>query len=515
MPFEYKLKSADGQDFTINSVDRLTPTEQAVAAFKFTAKERDDARAAMQPGFADTINNALTTARGAVGQGLNYVDSLGGRMPPRTDIYGNPVAGGYGGMVPTDSLNPVPGNLGDAAALAGSGAAGIMTRGAAGFRPAVTRVLTPTITGAAGDQATGNPMTPADALMRILATGGAELGAGVAGFVKKFRGTGLDAQDRERIAAAANASAGPGVTPVVGTNRGILQAGAGKPSMGEPTASGSLEALLDARFKATKDTAVQIVDSLPLPNKTLTVGGYTGVQPGKPLTFDVGGKQVSLESALDTYAGLRADAARGGEAVAGRGDLRAEASKLYDQILTKLNGTGMPEHRLVAATLASARPELASGMSGQRLLDSPASGTSIAGKALEPILQPNGRPDMPAMQRRYLAMKEAGMIDPAVQPAIEKQLWRDSYPGAPGQPLTDIPGVLPFKKLRVRAGPTGGVSGAENVGDFVSMWGQMPQYVGTREALRPVGPIEGLPRTLINLGSLLGAQGLRQLMNSR
>ena len=382
----------------------------------------------------------------------------------------------------TAPLNPVPGNLGEAGALGASALTGSLIRGA-GVTPSLIRGVAPAAGGLAGDLVSGESAEDStkNALLRSVWGLGAEGVAGVLGLVKSLHGAKkLQQGDLGRVAGTVTEASG-GARPIKPTPEDIALAGESKPSMGNPRASSSLEAALDQNLKGTFKNAAGVV--------------------GEGMNFALpSGGQGSLKQALDEYANLRSAGTTQGAAVPGAGDSRAQAEGLWSQIMSRLLSSPDPSHRVAAGMLEGARDNHAKGMSAYRMIQDARTGSNVGGKTLPPIIDPKtGKLDMAAFQTRANALSDAGMIDPAVRDQLVRQ-GAQRGGRQPGQALTDIPGEFnPGAWLRFHGAELPGLGVHPHMVQF-------PKRVGPADALKSVGPVTGIPRALINLGSILAGQ---------
>jgi hypothetical protein len=365
-------------------------------------------------------------------------------------------------------VNPVPGNIGEAAALFAAPAAGLATRGAAGVGPSLARGLAPAAAGAAGDAVSGDSNIGSNLLLRLLFGLGAEGVGGAASAYKRVRGLprGKDtAQTAERMADTGSRITG---RDIEGTPAGLARAGEASPRIGskaDASAAGSLEAALEGKQRQLYHDAAQVVGSrvnVDLPT----------------------GQRVSFKKALDEYKG----------AVAGKVDAdgnRIDGERIWASMMDSLVGSGEADLMLLARQMNVGRSEHAKSMSFVR---------QIEGMKTEGLLDPKGNFDMQKLQARFHKLAEEGLIDPAVRDQIERSTKR-GYSG----PLTDEPGKTNLGTW-FRLSP-GGVGGG-----FHPKLPEMPRQVGTgpRGLAPETEPLAGLPRVLLSILGLLGAQGTQE-----
>jgi hypothetical protein len=464
-----------------NPFDSLTPAQRAYAE-KFVGANPD---ATVDQVFAairevspqgstvlDKVRGVLSGARKEVGGVLSSIDTLGGRLP-----------GGMGqGFITPDTINPVPATPGDAAALLASGVAGGATRGLAGSVPAVAaRIAAPVAAGAATDYFDNQDVTT-NAVWRTLATGGAEAVAGAYGLLKRIRGAkALEQPDLNRVARGVN-QATDNVRPVKPTPEDIALAGESSPKAGNPKASSSLEAAIKGRYRQALDEA-------------------TGIVGNEKVKFPrVTGGQGTLREALDDYASLAEGRMEGIP-----GDQKAMAEKLWSAIRTQLYDRGFPH---VIPLLDNARTTLAKDMSAYRAIQDARKGATIGDVTLPPLVDSKtGKFDMSKFQQRINALADAGMIDPSVRDILDRQIAQRGG-RQPGQPLTDQPGEFKIGSW-LRFGHGGVPSVGMHPESFAKV--QFPKHIGPDRALSGEQPVQGLPRVLLSIGSLLGMQKLKEL----
>ena len=416
----------------------------------------------------NVVTRSLGTARAYVNNIINKVDTLGGILP----------GSGGQGMIPADAINPIPGSTGDALALA----AALATGG----RSAGIRMGAPAAAGLATDLVERDPDAGKKAAIRL---GGGMLaeGAGQAANVTKLIAgkRGLQQPDIDRVTGAVNETTDTGafypkgsVPKVAATAPGIARAGEAKPGMGNPTASGSLEAAVDTRYKQTLDRATD----------------YVGEKARFRLPGAERGEFVSLREALDDAAGLRNTGAPQGAPGTHGGQARAQAQITYDEIAKQLRDQGFGG---IADGLIAARRELAVGMSAARLVSDARSGA-------KPIITDKGKLDAEALQKRFDDLVAEGKIDAAVRDKLEAAVKRGVVTGADSTGvLRDIPGE--FKTPFFRFGRHGVTAGENPSAMFRT---QLPRYAGTPENLGSVKPISAVKRAI--LGGI-GQQGLANI----
>lgn len=127
------------------------------------------------------LSEMLGKGKAAVQSGLNYVDTLGGRMP------GTPA----GSFITPSSVNPVPGNLTEAGGQLGQAVIPGATLARSGLGQgwqALTRILGPAIGGEAGNQLQGGPTGQGALTQGGGALAGEGIGAGLRGAGAVLRG---------------------------------------------------------------------------------------------------------------------------------------------------------------------------------------------------------------------------------------------------------------------------------------------------------------------------------------